>query len=175
MAPRGICRIFLPSAGYASVHILYNMLKKNIFLSEKLFETDAKKNIFSATAGKETAPPASSPFPDMQPCPGDSRRSRRSPAGPFNHVTRAFLFETLCVSNHTVCCFEKTQFFRCIPAWRRCAAASRFPFFKDKTLCSARKRKNYSSPARRFFPSPMPLPCCAPGCGAVFPVDLRMN
>lgn len=39
----------------------------------------------------------------------------------------------------------------------------------------AEAEKSYSSPARRFLPSPMPPPCCAPGCGAVFPVDLRMN
>ena len=46
-----------------------------------------------------------------------------------------FQFETLCVSNHTACRFaEKTQFFRSLLAERRCAAASRFTFFKVETL-----------------------------------------
>ncbi|MDM8216229.1 hypothetical protein QUW15_08740 [Desulfovibrio piger] len=46
-----------------------------------------------------------------------------------------FQFETLCVSNHTACRFaEKAQFFRSLWAGRRCAAASRFTFFKVETL-----------------------------------------
>ncbi|HJA76631.1 MAG TPA: hypothetical protein H9774_07170 [Candidatus Desulfovibrio gallistercoris] len=46
-----------------------------------------------------------------------------------------FQFETLCVSNHTACRFaEKARFFRSLSAGRRGAAASRFPFFKGKTL-----------------------------------------
>ena len=56
--------------------------------------------------------------------------TRRSPAG-LEH----FPFETRCVSNHTACRFvEKTRFFRLLWAGRSCAAASRFTFFKDKTL-----------------------------------------
>ena len=39
------------------------------------------------------------------------------------------------ISNHTACRFaEKARFFRSLWAWRRCAAASRFTFFKAKTL-----------------------------------------
>ena len=48
-----------------------------------------------------------------------------------------FQFETLRVSNHTACRFaEKTRFFRSLwaGAGRRCAAASRFTFFKVETL-----------------------------------------
>ena len=46
-----------------------------------------------------------------------------------------FQFEALCVSNHTACRFaEKTRFFRSLLAGRRCAAASRFSFFKVETL-----------------------------------------
>ena len=60
----------------------------------------------------------------------------------FSRITRIalslpglFQFETLCVSNHTACRFaEKTRFFRSLWAGRRCAAASRFTFFKDDTL-----------------------------------------
>ena len=45
-----------------------------------------------------------------------------------------FQFETLRVSNHTACRFaEKTRFFRSLWAGRRCAAASRFTFFKGET------------------------------------------
>ena len=47
-------------------------------------------------------------------------------------------FEMLCISNHTACRFaEKTRFFRSLWAGRRCAAASRFIFFKVETLCLA--------------------------------------
>ena len=46
-----------------------------------------------------------------------------------------FQFEMLCISNHTACRFaEKARFFRSLWAGRRCAAASRFTFFKGKTL-----------------------------------------
>ncbi|HIX40990.1 MAG TPA: hypothetical protein H9857_09375, partial [Candidatus Desulfovibrio intestinigallinarum] len=39
------------------------------------------------------------------------------------------------ISNHTACRFaEKAQFFRLLWAGRRCAAASRFTFFKVETL-----------------------------------------
>ena len=39
------------------------------------------------------------------------------------------------ISNHTACRFaEKTLFFRSLLAGRRCAAASRFTFFKGETL-----------------------------------------
>ena len=48
---------------------------------------------------------------------------------------RAFQFEILRISNHTACRFaEKKRFFRSLWAGRRCAAASRFTFFKAKTL-----------------------------------------
>ena len=41
------------------------------------------------------------------------------------------------VSNHTACRFaEKTRFFRSLWAGRRCAAASRFTFFKVETRYS---------------------------------------
>ncbi|WP_299395927.1 hypothetical protein, partial [uncultured Desulfovibrio sp.] len=50
-------------------------------------------------------------------------------------------FETLRVSNHTACRFaEKAQFFRSLWAGRRCAAASRFTFFKGETLYNAANR-----------------------------------
>ena len=46
-----------------------------------------------------------------------------------------FQFEMLRISNHTACRFaEKAQFFRSLLAGRRCAAASRFTFFKVETL-----------------------------------------
>ena len=46
-----------------------------------------------------------------------------------------FQFEMLCISNHTACRFaEKARFFRSLLAGRRCAAASRFTFFKVETL-----------------------------------------
>ena len=46
-----------------------------------------------------------------------------------------FQFEILRISNHTACRFaEKAQFFRSVLAGRRCAAASRFAFFKGETL-----------------------------------------
>ena len=39
------------------------------------------------------------------------------------------------ISNHTACRFaEKARFFRSFGAGRRCAAASRFTFFKGETL-----------------------------------------
>ncbi|WP_300806907.1 hypothetical protein [uncultured Desulfovibrio sp.] len=48
-----------------------------------------------------------------------------------------FQFETPGVSNHTACRFaEKARFFRSLWAGRRCAAASRFAFFKGKTVWS---------------------------------------
>ena len=57
---------------------------------------------------------------------------------PFRHRPEQFQFETLSVSNHTACRFaEKTRFFRSLRAGRRCAAASRFTFFKDETLYGA--------------------------------------
>lgn len=41
----------------------------------------------------------------------------------------------LCVSSHTACRFaEKALFFRSLRTERRCAAASRFAFFKGKAL-----------------------------------------
>ena len=46
-----------------------------------------------------------------------------------------FQFETLCVLNHTACRFAgKTRFSRSLLAGRRCAAASRFTFFKVETF-----------------------------------------
>ena len=46
-----------------------------------------------------------------------------------------FQFEMLRISNHTACRFaEKARFFRSLWAGRRCAAASRFTFFKGETL-----------------------------------------
>ena len=57
-----------------------------------------------------------------------------------------FQFETLRVSNHTACRFtEKAQFFRSLWAGRRCAAASRFTFFKAKTLYFGRESRSTSS------------------------------
>ena len=50
-------------------------------------------------------------------------------------LSEHFQVETLHVSTHTACRFaEKTRFFRSLWAGRRCAAASRLAFFKDKTL-----------------------------------------
>ena len=46
-----------------------------------------------------------------------------------------FQFEMLRISNHTACRFaEKARFFRSLLAGRRCAAASRFTFFKGEAL-----------------------------------------
>ena len=46
-----------------------------------------------------------------------------------------FQFEMLRIPNHTACRFaEKARFFRSLWAGRRCAAASRFTFFKVETL-----------------------------------------
>ena len=55
---------------------------------------------------------------------------------PFTYTSGLdFQFETLCVSNHTACRFaEKTRFFRSLRAGRRCAAVSRFTFFKVETF-----------------------------------------
>ena len=56
---------------------------------------------------------------------------------PVPAVYKHCQFETRCVSNHTACRFaEKARFFRSLWAGRRCAAASRFTFFKAKTLQS---------------------------------------
>ena len=53
----------------------------------------------------------------------------------FIWTLEQFQFETLRVSNHTAWRFaEKTRFFRSLWAGRRCAAASRFTFFKGETL-----------------------------------------
>ena len=61
-------------------------------------------------------------------------RQNRDAAGITFRIEQ-FQFETLCVSNHTACRFaEKTRFFRSLWAGRRCAAASRFTFFKGETL-----------------------------------------
>ncbi|WP_297261078.1 hypothetical protein [uncultured Desulfovibrio sp.] len=58
------------------------------------------------------------------------RGSRKTPFS-LEH----FPFETLRASNHTAWRFaEKARFFRSLLAGRRCAAASRFTFFKGKTL-----------------------------------------
>ena len=66
-------------------------------------------------------------------------RGRHSPQGrrprfrlsPSEH----FQFEMRSISNHTACRFaEKARFFRSLWAGRRCAAASRFIFFKVETL-----------------------------------------
>ncbi|MCI7568870.1 MAG: hypothetical protein MSH25_05780, partial [Desulfovibrio sp.] len=63
----------------------------------------------------------------------------RSPQG--NNAPEQFQFETLRVSNPTACRFaEKTRFFRSLWAGRRCAAASRFTFFKGETLYSSTSR-----------------------------------
>ncbi|MCI7569710.1 MAG: hypothetical protein MSH25_10195 [Desulfovibrio sp.] len=62
---------------------------------------------------------------------------RRPPAARHEHFQflEQFQFETLGVSNHTACRFaEKALFFRSLWAGRRCAAASRFIFFKVETL-----------------------------------------
>ncbi len=51
-----------------------------------------------------------------------------------------FQFETLRVSSHTACRFaEKTRFFRSLWAGRRCAAASRFTFFKVEALKNSKR------------------------------------
>ncbi len=66
-------------------------------------------------------------------------RGRHSPQGrrPRFRLSSSghFQFETRSVSNHTACRFaEKARFFRSLWAGRRCAAASRFIFFKVETL-----------------------------------------
>ena len=72
------------------------------------------------TLGKGNASPARAegfPFPQEYSC------------------LEQFQFEMLCIPNHTACRFaEKAQFFRSLLAGRRCAAASRFTFFKIETL-----------------------------------------
>ena len=65
-------------------------------------------------------------------------RSDRQPESKQTAGSRTlghFQFETLHISNHTACRFaEKTRSFRSLWAGRRCAASSRFTFFKGKTL-----------------------------------------
>ena len=71
--------------------------------------------------------------------PPKTGRISRSPQG--NNAPEQFQFETLRVSNPTACRFaEKTRFFRSLWAGRRCAAASRFTFFKGETLYSSTSR-----------------------------------
>ena len=68
---------------------------------------------------------------------GEELRERLScgKAGPLARQLEQFQFETLRISNHTACRFaEKARFFRSLWAGRRCAAASRFTFFKGETL-----------------------------------------
>ena len=73
-----------------------------------------------------------SPVPEKHVSPGEGETS----AGGAGVLTlEQFQFETLRVSNHTACRFaEKTRFFRSLWAGRRCAAASRFTYFKGETL-----------------------------------------
>ena len=57
------------------------------------------------------------------------------PGNTGRDILEQFQFETLRVSNHTACRFaEKARFFRSLWAGRRCAAASRFTFFKGEAL-----------------------------------------
>ena len=65
----------------------------------------------------------------VPPKPGRSHRHERTVS------LEQFQFEMLRISNHTACRFaEKAQFSRSLWAGRRCAAASRFIFFKVETL-----------------------------------------
>ncbi|WP_300809913.1 hypothetical protein, partial [uncultured Desulfovibrio sp.] len=64
-----------------------------------------------------------------RPAPNGSEEGTPQPS-PFRSLEH-FQFEMLRISNHTACRFaEKTRFFRLLWAGRRCAAASRFTFFK---------------------------------------------
>ena len=67
--------------------------------------------------------------------PGDGCCKESDSVSVARYLLEHFQFETLRVSNHTACRFaEKTRFFRSLWAGRRCAAASRFTFFKVETL-----------------------------------------
>ncbi|HIX40952.1 MAG TPA: hypothetical protein H9857_09175, partial [Candidatus Desulfovibrio intestinigallinarum] len=76
--------------------------------------------------------------------------------------------EMLRIPNHTACRFaEKARFFRSLWAGRRCAAASRFTFFKVETL--------QASLFRRKAPLPFPQRAFSKGIQAMrqepFPVQ----
>ncbi|MDM8216598.1 hypothetical protein QUW15_10645 [Desulfovibrio piger] len=78
-----------------------------------------------------------SPTGEQRPGKKSESRGLRRHTIPKNRefILEHFQFETLRVSNHTACRFaEKTRFFRSLLAGRRCAAASRFTFFKVETL-----------------------------------------
>ncbi|HIX41032.1 hypothetical protein [uncultured Desulfovibrio sp.] len=63
------------------------------------------------------------------------RRQGVLPTAGAADILEYFQFEMLRISNHTACRFaEKARFFRLLWAGRRCAAASRFTFFKGETL-----------------------------------------
>ena len=63
------------------------------------------------------------------------KEGKKCAASPGSAALEHFQFEMLCISNRTACRFaEKAQFFRSLWAGRRCAAASRFTFFKVETL-----------------------------------------
>ena len=70
-------------------------------------------------------------FPDR----GGRSSCAQGAAASYQNRLEQFQFEMLCILNHTACRFaEKAQFFRLLWAGRRCAAASRFTFFKVETL-----------------------------------------
>lgn len=70
MAPRGICRIFLPSAGYASVHILYNMLKKISFYQKNSSKQMRRKISFPPLPERRPLRPLLRLFPTCNRAPG---------------------------------------------------------------------------------------------------------
>ena len=65
------------------------------------------------------------------------------------------------ISNHTACRFaKKTRVFRSLWAGRRCAAASRFTFFKVETLYFIRISFSPHPNILHDNPRPLGLPHC---------------
>ena len=80
-----------------------------------------------------------------------TQKKGEAAASPLAYKPEYFQFEMLCISNHTACRFaEKTRFFRSLRTGRRCAAASRFTFFKVETLSNAR---DYGRSSASYSPS----------------------
>ena len=93
------------------------------------FRVTAKRGVRGCMGCRGAAAP-------LPPCPTPGRRPaatrrpcRAAAASQRRTKLEHFQFEMLCISNA-----EKTRFFRSLLAGRRCAAASRFTFFKVETL-----------------------------------------
>ena len=84
-----------------------------------------------------------------------------------------FQFEMLRIPNHTACRFaEKARFFRLLWAGRRCAAASRFTFFKGERLYSEKFTVGKRRRPICFLPSASCLPAARHSFLRWFPTDI---